>query len=86
MRIRIPATIHGVPEKFLLVCPTGDETIQWLCEKAYQRYQEKYVDQTIPAYFIARRLSDRCLLTQTDRVGDVLQDNESIQIGTKVTI
>ena len=85
MPIRIPVTIHGTAEKFLVVCPTGTETVRWLCEAAYQRYQERYLDRAIPAQFIARRTSDRCLLAQMDRIGDVLNDNEAIQIGERVS-
>ena len=85
MVLRIPVTVHGVPEKFLIVCETGQETVQWLCETAYHRCREKYIDRTIPYAFIVRRLSDRCLLALTDRVGQVLSDNEPIQIGEKRT-
>ena len=83
MLIRIPVTIHGVPEKFLIVSPTGEETVQWLCQTAYDRYKEKYFDRVVPVYFIARRMKDRCLLNQMDRVRDVLNDNESIQMGKR---
>ncbi len=37
MVYRIPVTIHGISEKFLILCETGNETIQWLCETAYVR-------------------------------------------------
>ncbi|CAF1208876.1 unnamed protein product [Rotaria sordida] len=80
MVLRIPVTIHSVPEKFLIVCETGRETIQWLCETAYKRYIEKCKDKTIPYYFVARRADDRCLLSLNDRVEHVLKDNESIKI------
>ena len=83
MVLRIPVTIQGVPEKFLIVCETGQETIQWLCEAAYHRCQEKYIDRTIPYAFIVRRLSDRSLLALTDQVGQILSDNEPIQIGER---
>jgi hypothetical protein len=81
MVFRIPVTIHSVPEKFLIVCETGTETIQWLCETAYKRYIEKYTDKFIPYYFVARRTADRSLLSRNDRVQLVLNDNEPIEIG-----
>jgi len=81
MVFRIPVTIHGVPEKFLIVCETGNETIQWLCEIAYKRYIEKYTDKFIPYYFVARRIADRSLLSLEDCVQQVLKDNEPIEIG-----
>jgi hypothetical protein len=81
MVFRIPVTLHSVPEKFLIVCETGDETIQWLCETAYKRYLEKYTDKSTPYYFVARRTADRSLLSLKDRVQHVLSDNEPIEIG-----
>jgi hypothetical protein len=81
MAFRIPVTIHGVPEKFLVVCETGNETIQWLCETAYNRCVERYIDKTPPNYFVARRSSDRSLLSLKDPVQHVLKDNEPIDIG-----
>ncbi|CAF0952561.1 unnamed protein product [Rotaria sp. Silwood1] len=80
MVFRIPVTIHSIPEKFLIVCETGHETIQWLCEKAYKIYTEKYHDKTVPYYFVARRSYDRCLLSLDDHIEHVLKDNESIEI------
>jgi len=81
MVFRIPVTIHSVPEKFLIVCETGNETIQWLCETAYKRYSEKYIDKIILNNFVARRTADRSLLSLDDRVQQVLKDNEPIEIG-----
>lgn len=81
MVLRIPVTIHGIPEKFLIVCETGNETIQWLCETAYTRYIEKYVDKVLPYYFLARRTTDRSLLSPHDHVQHILKDNEPIEIG-----
>ncbi len=81
MVLRIPVTLHGIPEKFLIVCETGDETIQWLCDTAYKRYTEIYTDKFIPFYFVARRKADRSLLSLTDRVQQTLLDNEPIEIG-----
>lgn len=81
MVIRIPVTIHGVPEKFLIVSVTGDETIQWLCETAYQRCRERYRDRIVSDEFMARRAADRCLLSPTDRIKETLVDNEPVQIG-----
>ncbi len=81
MVFRIPVTIHSIPEKFLIVCETGNETIQWLCETAYKRYVEKYTNKLLPYYFVARRTSDRSLLSLKDCVQHVLKDNEPIEIG-----
>ncbi len=81
MIFRIPVIIHSVPEKFLILCETGNETIQWLCETTYKRYMGKYFRKFIPYYFIARRAADRSLLSLDDRVEQVLKDNESIEIG-----
>ena len=81
MVIRIPVTLHSIPEKFLIVCETGDETVHWLCENAYKRYMDKYNDQTKPFYLVARRMVDRSLLPLDDRVQEVLKDNEPIEIG-----
>jgi hypothetical protein len=81
MVFRIPVTFHGIPEKFLIVCETGDETIQWLCETAYNRYKEKCTDKVVTNTFSVRRAVDRSLLSLTDRVRQVLKDNESIKIG-----
>jgi hypothetical protein len=81
MVMRISATIHGTSEKFLIVCPTGEETIQWLCEAAYNRYREIYTDRVIPYLYRARRATDRSLLSLTDRVELVLKDNDSVHIG-----
>ena len=79
--IRISATIHGTAEKFLIACPTGQETIQWLCETAYNRYRDIYMDRVISSVYRARRATDRSLLSLTDRVELVLKDNDSIHIG-----
>ena len=79
--MRISATIHGTAEKFLIACPTGQETIQWLCETAYNRYREIYSDRVIPYLYRARRTTDRSLLSLTDRVELVLKDNDSVHIG-----
>ena len=81
MILRIPVTIHNIPEKFLIVCETGNETVQWLCETAYNRCLEKHIDKKTPFYFVARRGADRCLLSLQDLVQHVLKDNESIEIG-----
>jgi hypothetical protein len=83
MVLRIPVTVHSIPEKFLIICETGDETIQWLCETAYKRYIEKYTDKSTPYYFVARRSADRCLLSMKDHVQHVLGDNEPIEIGER---
>jgi hypothetical protein len=81
MVIRIPVTIHGTPEKFLIVCETGNETVQWLCETAYKRFGEKYVTRVLLGDFTARRVVDRCLLSLNDPIQHVLTDNEPIEIG-----
>ena len=81
MVLRIPVTLHSVPEKFLIVCESGNETIQWLCESAYKRYMETYNDQTIPFYLNARRTVDRRVLALEEHVRAVLNDNEPIEIG-----
>ena len=81
MIFRIPVTIHGVQEKFLIVCLTGNETIQWLCETAYNRYNGKYIDKIVLNNFVARRTADRSLLSLDDRVQQVLNDNQPIEIG-----
>ena len=81
MVLRIPVTLHSVPEKFLIVCENGNETIRWLCENAYKRYMEIYKDQTIPFYLVARRTVDRSVLPMKGRVKEVLKDNEPIEIG-----
>ena len=81
MLFRIPVTIHSIPEKFLILCETGKETIQWLCETAYNRYAEKYHDTTVPHHFVARRMIDSSLLSLNDHVQKILKDNESIEIG-----
>jgi hypothetical protein len=86
MVFRIPVTIHSIPEKFLIVCETGNETIQWLCETAYQRYTEKYTDKLVPYFFVARRAADRSLLSLKDCVQDLLKDNEPIIIGKSCII
>ena len=81
MVLRIPVTLLSVPEKFLIVCESGNETIQWLCENAYKRYMETYNDQTIPFYLNARRTVDRRVLALEEHVRAVLNDNEPIEIG-----
>jgi len=81
MVFRIPITIHGVPEKFLIVCETGQETIEWLCRTAYNRYNDRYTDTHHPYCFFARRLTDRSMLSMNDSVEKVLKDNESVEIG-----
>jgi hypothetical protein len=81
MVIRISVAIHGAAEKFLIACETGHETIQWICETAYNRYRERHFDRMKAISFITRRSTDRSLLAQTDQVGQILQDNDAIQIG-----
>lgn len=81
MVIRIPLTIHGVPEKFLIVCESGKETIRWLCETAYRKFDDKYMPQIKLSNFVARRMADRCLLSLNDLVHDALRDDEPIEIG-----
>ncbi|UJR08832.1 hypothetical protein I4U23_013086 [Adineta vaga] len=76
---RIPVTIHGVPEKFLIVCKTGDETVRWVCETAYKKIGKEN-DLQIINNFVARRAADRCLLSLNDLVRDALKDNELIEI------
>ncbi|CAM4780222.1 unnamed protein product [Rotaria magnacalcarata] len=80
MVLRIPITIHGVQEKFLIVCTDGQKTIRWLCETAYQRYTEKYNIKITNRCFVARRLTDRSLLSLDDHIEQVLDDNEAIAI------
>lgn len=81
MVLRISVTIHGVPEKFLIACTDGQKTIQWLCETAYNRYTETYFAKTVPCCFVARRMTDRSLLSLEDHVEDILDDNEGVEIG-----
>ena len=45
------------------------------------RYMEKYIDKTIPRHSLARRTSDRCLLSLTDRVQSALDNEEPIETG-----
>ncbi|CAM4838567.1 unnamed protein product [Rotaria magnacalcarata] len=82
MIFRIPVTIFGVQEKFLIVCRDDQETVQWLCEIAYQRYAEKHKTKTVNCCFVARRITDRSLLSLDDHVEQVLADNEAIEIDT----
>ena len=44
------------------------------------RYANKYVNSSVPDRFGARRTSDRSLLSLDDRVEQVLDDNETIEI------
>ena len=81
MVIRIPVRIHGVPDKFLIVCESGKETIRWLCETAYKRFGDIYMPQMELSNFVARRVADRCLLSLNDLVHHALKDNESVEIG-----
>lgn len=83
MVIRAVVTIHGFPEKFLIVSNEGEESIGWLCERAVERCHEQHRDIQFPNSFVARRSTDRSLLSLNDRIVDVLQDNDSIQIGKK---
>ncbi|CAF2101194.1 unnamed protein product [Rotaria magnacalcarata] len=80
MVYRIPVTIHGMAEKYLILCETGHEAIEWLCETAYDRYSEKYIDKTRPYCYTARRITDRSQLSLKDPVNKVLEDNEPIEI------
>ncbi|CAF3491187.1 unnamed protein product [Rotaria socialis] len=82
MIFRIPVTILGVQEKFLIVCRDGQETVQWLCEIACQRYAEKHKTKTVNYCFVARRITDGSLLSLDDHVEQVLADNEAIEIDT----
>ena len=81
MVIRVPVTIHGTSEKFLVVCETGNETVRWVCEAAYKRFNEKHVLQVLLGNYTARRIVDRCLLSLDDLVQHALADNEPIVIG-----
>ncbi|CAF3775334.1 unnamed protein product [Adineta steineri] len=82
MVFRIPVTIHSIPEKFLIVCETGNETIQWLCETAYSRYIDRCNNKIPFSDFVARRSSDRSLLSMNDCVQHVLKDDEPVEIDT----
>ncbi|CAF1055218.1 unnamed protein product [Adineta ricciae] len=82
MVIRIPVTIHGAPDKFLIVCESGKETVRWLCETAYKKFGDKYVPQMKLCNFVARRMADRCLLSLNDLVHDALKDDEPVEIDT----
>lgn len=86
MVLRIAVTIHGVPEKFLIVCEKGQETVEWLCKTAYNRFIDRYTDTHHPYYFLARRLTDRSILSLTEPVENVLKDNESVEIGINLLI
>ncbi|CAF3886757.1 unnamed protein product [Rotaria magnacalcarata] len=76
MVLRIPITIHGVQEKFLIVCTDGQKTIRWLCETAYQRYTEKYNIKITNRCFVARRLTDRNAAKHID------DDDDSFSVAT----
>ncbi|CAF1206768.1 unnamed protein product [Rotaria sordida] len=78
--LRIPVIIHNTNERFLIPCETGKENVKWLCQTAYTRYIEKFPDASMPQHFMPRRVFDGSLLSLNDCVGQVLKDNELIQI------
>lgn len=80
MVLSVSVTLFGIGETYLITCETGNETIGWLCRAAYEKYIDKYVSQTIPNQYIARRKSDRCLLSLNDLVKHILNNQEEIEI------
>ena len=80
MVLSVTVTLSSVGENLQIECKTGDETVRWLCRRAYEKYLEKYVSPTLPKQYVARRTSDRCLLFLDDRVKDVLNARETIEI------